>query len=419
MHKKTAFFVFIAATLLGCTRSEGSFEIPETLSAVPSDAIIVIQVKHLEDGLNMAMDSTHAMRCLPWGRLAGYEGAVSFVYNGTLSPVVCVEAGHSSKDTLSVVKGLLREASQKKLFAHLYPAEENGRKKGILIMCQSEAVFTAAIRHIDAGTSILDAPDFKEAYATCGGHDAVIIRNSGWDKILPKKYLDGLIPRKEMLRFAKNASEWTLVLPGGDGADILTFQHEDGSQFANVLPNLQDGESRLASVLPSDSDFALALPLGTGFRDTYRNWRYACSNLDKYEKELVRLEKESGLSPLAWEKRSGVREVCMVSWGGGHKVILFRADCAEDCPLTTPNPMKGFAKALYGSIFSGVDDSVMMCSGGWCISGTKNDVEAYANTEKVVEIDAIWPEKPCKFVIWKPGEIFFSDRKGTVIKTVK
>lgn len=396
---------------VACNQTPSVRQIPDLLRTVPTDALVVVPASSLESGLALALDSANVLRSLDWGRLKDNDAVVSFVYNSKLSPVVCIEAGRSEADTLQDVKRILDEAPATKIFAGYIHAGDAGTGHNILVACQSEAVFSAAMRHLEAGRSVLDAPDFDKALELTPESGAVFIRNDGWDKILPKKYLADFFNRRDVVKFARGACDWTIVVPGADGAEVRLCHQESGPQFAGVLESLQGGESQLAAMIPEGASFALALPIGSEFRETYRGWRYASSNLDKYDKELVRLAKESGMKPLEWEKTSGVREIGLIQWGKGRKVMLVRcAKAHEDTGEPAANEFAGFVPALYGSAFRAVDDSCCIFRSGWMICGTAEDLKAYAEAE--LAQPALLPQKKCKFAIWQPGHMFAADNKG-------
>lgn len=411
---KSRIFAFATSLILAaaCHNTPAVRQIPELLRTVPTDALVVVPASSLEDGLAMALDSTNVLRSLDWGRLGHNDAIISFVYNSKLSPIVCAEAGRSAADTLQDVKRILDEAAGSKVFAGYIPSGKCGTDRNILVVCQSEAVYSAAMRHLEAGKSVLDAPDFASALELAPESNAIFIRNDGWDKILPKKYLSDIFKRSDVVKFAQGACDWTIVVPGSEGAGVRFSWHEGSPQFAGVLESLKGGESQLAAMLPEDATFALDLPISSEFRETYRGWRYASSNLDKYEKELARLAKVSGVKPLEWEKTAGVREICLVQWGKGRKVVLVR--CTKqyaDSSEPVANEVAGFVPALYGSAFRAVADSCCIFRNGWMVCGAKDDVKAYAGVEPAPE-PALQPKKNCKFAIWQPGRLFAADNKG-------
>lgn len=428
MLKKFVLTTFVLSILASCASGgdgrEASAEMLELFRAVPSEAVLVAHADRLDSALGMALDSSNVMRCLNWGRLEGRESVVSLVFNSKLSPVLCVDAGRGN-DTLEVVKSVLGMAASNKLSARFVPSSQYGLGRNILLVSQSEAVLSSVERHLDAGRSIGDNPSFISAYSLVGTSDAVFICNSAWDKIVPRKYLGDMFNRRELVKFAQNASDWTVIVPGDKSARVLTLAHNDESQFSNVLDVLPGAESTLSSMLPAETTFAFSLPVGPWWRDCYRNWRYACSNLDKYEKELARLKKSSGADPLEWERRMDVKEIGLVQWGRGRRVILLRSGRTEETLSPSHNPYSGFLSALYGSAFSVVTDSTCVKIGDWTVSGSLPDVEAYLESiPSEIDVKAAiaaqpWPAKGCKFAFYQPGRVFYADRKGMSIKMVQ
>lgn len=412
---KSRFFAFLSAIVLAaaCRQAPPQRRSPELLRTVPTDALVVMPASSLGDALTLALDSSSLLRRLDWGRLKDKDAVISFVYNSKLSPIVCVEAGRSATDTLQDVKSILEKAPGSKAFAGYIPSDASGTGRNILVVCLSEAVYSATMRHLEAGRSVLDAPDFGRALELATESNAVFIRNDGWDKILPRQYLP-IFNRRELVKFAKGACDWTVVVPDRDAASVRFCRHDDSPQFVCFLEDLKGGESLLPAMIPEDASFALSMPVGDGFRESYRNWRYVSSNLDKYDKELARLAKLRGTKPLEWEKTAGVRELGLIQWGKGRKVMLVR--CAkeqQDSREPVENEIAGFVPALYGSAFGAVKDSCCIFQDGWRICGMPDDLKAYSEAERAAS--AFLSRKDCKFAIWQPGRLLVSDNKGTTM----
>lgn len=401
----------ISIILVSC-RTDVVRSVPEVLYTVPTDAVMVYSADRLDDVLGMAFDSTDAVRGLMWGRLSGRSAAVSFVFNRNLSPVVCVDAGRASSDTIALVPGLICEAERAGFQARYFPGESIGRACNLLLLTRSEAVYSAVCRHLEARRSVMDLETFVQAYGIADGEPCQIVRNSAFEQILPAKYMKGGFKRSELLKFASHCSDWMVVVNKDGRKTVRTVQHSDGAQFANVLPALEAAESRLPELLHEENNLVLDLPVGGGFRGKYEDWRYACSNLDKYEKSLAAVKKERKMDPLKWEKEAGVREVALICWGKEAKVIAIRADRLPDVPDCSANDLKGVAAALYGSAFAGPADSCCVRRGSWLICGSKPDVEAFPDARVITEMPAWWPQKACKFVIRYNGRTMYSDAKG-------
>ena len=161
-------FIFLLAavcTLFSCRQGEVEHNISEMLDAVPTDAVIILPTDRLEQGIDALLDTTDVLRSLDWGHLKGKKAAVSFVYSGSLSPVLCIEAGKASPDTLKDVRRILGNVHELGLVAGHFSGQKTGISHNVLIVCRSEAVLASTIRHLEAGQSVLDAPGFTQVAA--------------------------------------------------------------------------------------------------------------------------------------------------------------------------------------------------------------------------------------------------------------
>jgi len=404
----------VSVLFVSC-RTEGVRFVPEIVYTVPTDAVMVFWNDRLEDVLEMAFDSTDVVRGFKWGKLSGHNAAVSFVFNRNLSPVICIDAGRSSEDTMGFVSGVQHQARKAGMQTRFFNGKDIGRSCNLLLLTRSEAVFSAVCRHVEAGRSIMDLGDFVDAFKLTNGAACQIVRNSSFEQILPRRYMEGCFKRAELLKFASHCADWTIVMRTEGRKIVRTVQHADESQFANVLPVLEAAESRLPEIMPEDTELAFSLPIGGGFRERYENWRYASSNLDKYEKSLAAVKKLRKVDPRKWEKQAGVREVALVQWGKGRKALAVRADKLPDQPVCSVNELEGVAAVLYGRAFASVRDSCCVRRGGWLICGSKPDVEAFPELRVCGEMPLWWPQKACKFVIRYHGRTMFADHNGIVI----
>jgi len=422
MRLKPISFPLLAALLLcGCSSAvrEEHREPPEVMKAVPSDAVVIVSCPRLSNGLEQVFDSTDVLRSLAWGKLSGHEAAIAFINAGKLSPLVCVDAGKASADTSAGVSMLLEQAGRHHMKARYCCGDDHRISRNILLIAESEAVISNALRHVEAGESILGDNDFLSAFRLSGGREAVFIRNSGIAGVIPRGYLSGMFDRKQMLKFLANAAEWIIAVPRQSGCEIMTFQHEDDSQFANMLGKMNDGECRISEILPENVEYAFSLPVAEGFREVYQNWRYSCSNLDKYSKEIERIRKVYGVKALDWEKERVVREAGIIQFGGGRRIIALRADNpGNGSEAIEANPAPGMVAALYGKAFSTARDSCRYVSGNWILYGSKETLENISHSG-TCDAGGLWPEDGCRFAIWQPGRIFYSGHNGSFVKIEK
>ena len=418
MFKKLTAALILLLALASCgqpARKAGAVReerrTPELLAAVPSDALAVVYYDELEDGLPL-YDSTSILHQLDLSAFKRAHMALSLCYNGSLVPVLAVDAGRTEADSVSAVNTLLAQAGTLRLHAeYIRPDKEAGRR-GFVLITPSDAQMTAVRRHLTEYTSILDAPGFRQALALTSG-DFVIFRNNGAEHLAPKGWLKDFFPRRELTAFLGTVADWTVFTPEAGGFGLQASCGPADSYFANVFASLPTADSRLGSLLPADTRFALALPVhNPELREAVVRFRDASVKLTKYNKTLEERKKESGKDPLKWEKELDVREVALVHFGGGAVTLVRPAKAVPDAEASA-NAWRGILPALYGSAFALSDDSFTAAWSGWYVYGSEAAVCAFLEAERPGEESPIvWPGKGCRFVIYEPDRTLAWGKKG-------
>lgn len=386
--------------------------VPELLAAVPSDALAVICYDRLEEGLPL-LDSTSVLHKLNLTAFKQSQMALSLCYNGSLVPVLALDAGRADADSASAVSALLAQASVLKLQAQYVRPDAETKRRGFVLITPSDAQLTAVRRHLTEHTSILDAPGFRQALAAAAGRDFVAFRGGGApERLAPKSWLRDFFPRRPLTRFLGNVADWTVLTPAAGGFDVVPVCEPDDAFYANILGLLPPGDSRLGAILPGDTRFALALPVSLPqTREAVDRWQDASVRLTAYQKRLEALRRESGKDPLKWELEQSVREVALVHFGGGAVALVRPAKPATERELHE-NPWRGFLPALYGDAFALADDSCTASSRGWQIYGSQEAVSAFIEAARPAEAAVAWPGKGCRFVVYQPGKTLAWGKKG-------
>ena len=393
-------------------KTEDVRRVPELLAAVPSDALAVICYDRLEEGLPL-LDSTSVLHKLNLTAFKQAQMALSLCYNGSLVPVLALDAGRAEADSASAVSALLAQASVLKLQAQYVRPDAETKRRGFVLITPSDAQLTAVRRHLTEHTSILDAPGFRQALAAAAGRDFVAFRGGGApERLAPKSWLRDFFPRRPLTRFLGSVANWTVLTSTAGGFDVVPVCEQDDAFYANILSTLPPGDSRLGAILPGDTRFALALPVSLPqTREAVDRWQDASVRLTAYQKRLEALRRESGKDPLKWELEQSVREVALVHFGGGAVALVRPAKPATERELHE-NPWRGFLPALYGDAFALADDSCTASSRGWQIYGSQEAVSAFIEAARPAEAAVAWPGKGCRFVIYQPGKTLAWGKKG-------
>lgn len=420
MCKKVLITLLLVLPLLcacrGGSRSGGPTPLPQTripdlLAAVPSDALAVMCYDHCADGMAL-YDSTSVLQKLDLTPFKRARMALALCYNGSLLPVLALDAGRADADSASAVSTLLEQAAALKLQTDYVRPDPEARRRGFVVITPSSALLQAVRRHLTEYTSILDAPGFRQALAAAGSNEFIIFRNSGADRLAPKDWMKDFFPRRDLTAFVRTAAEWTVLTAEDGGFAVHPVRGGSDSFYANILESLPLGESRLGAVLPDTVRLALALPVSQPqLRESFERFQDASVRLTAYRKRLDELKKASGKDPLKWEKELDIREVALVHLDGG-AVTLVRPARAVPDQAPAENPWRGFLPALYGTAFSLPDDSATASFGGWQIYGSEAGLRAFLEAFRSAEPALKWPGKGCRFILYEPDKTLAWDKKG-------
>lgn len=420
MCKKRLFaFLLVLPLLVACGQPHRNAQavreerrIPELIAAVPSDALAVVCYDRLSEGMRL-LDSTSVLHRLDLSAFKNARMALSLCYNGSLVPVLALDAGRTEvSDSASAVSGLLAQAASLRLQAEYIRPDAEARRRGFVLITPSDAQLTAVRRHLTEYTSILDAPGFRQALAAAATDDFIIFRGGNApERVAPRGWLQGIFPRRELTSFLGSVAEWTVLTPENGGFAVQPVCSEDDTFYANILAAFPPGDSRLGEVLPTDTQFALDLPvILPQAREAVERWQDASVKLTRYRARLDELRKQSGKDPLKWEQEVGVREIALLHFGSG-AVVLVRPERPATEHEPSENPWRGFLPALYGSAFTLADDSCTACSRGWQIYGSPDAVRAFIEAEHP-EARPDWPAKGIRTVVYQPEKTLAWGKKG-------
>ena len=370
-----------------CARTPEStnvvYKAPELCKAVPSDAMGLGLFSRLDHGLDRLTDSASVFRKLDYGRLSHARAAIALCNVGTVTPLVIIEAGKADGDTLSAAASLISQADSMGLF----PLHTSLSEHNVLMLSTSPTVITVVKRHLDAESSILDAPYFNGAVQHLGNQDALIWRNSGASKLFPGT-VSG-IPRKQFISFLTGAAEWTVL----SGDKIFTVQPQNEKYFSYFLSTLEEGQSKLAQTCPENAELIIDFPIADrkSWRRSYEALLDARVELEAYQDRLKALKKSTGKSPLDWEKENDIQEAVYLACKGYCLNMLRsgKASKKEKVEGVIANAYTGFANALYGAPFEAAD-SCCIRQGNWIISGPR----AVLDTLRLTKLKG-WPSKAC------------------------
>lgn len=406
-----------AIALSSCSGGEAgeSVEAPEEvirlLHTVPSDALAVSVRSSCTEAVSL-LDSADVLRSIDYGRNGNSAAVISWCFDGELSPILTIDAGRSSAG-ISSARQIASRADSLGLFTAYYAPDSLVGRHALLVMTPSEALLTAADRHITEGRSILDADGFSSALASAGNSRTfTILRNSGASRLIPGKFFNGIFTQRKAANFLRTVSDWVTITPESKNRYKISVARGDApSYYTNMLSGLPFGNSRLGDILPGDTEFAVALPTPQPeFREAFQRYEDASVRYTAYTRKLDALKDRTGKNPLDWEKETGIREAAIVV-RDGRKVIAVRPSKAPaDSPIAE-NPWQGFIPALYGSAFELADDSSCAAVSGWMIYGKAEDLEQFIGA-RALPFEMNWPRRGIHIVMYKSGNMICWGKKG-------
>ena len=404
--------MIIFATLLAvisCGQPAVEKHVPELMGFVPSDALAVASYDRVCDVLTL-IDTASPLRTVDYGRLRNSKAVLSLCYTTSLTPILAIDTGKATADTTGNVAAILAQADSLGIRAEYI---HDGGQRGALVLSTSLAELNSTRRHFAENASVLDAPAFKDALEKwITGKNWIIFRNGGADKYIPRAFLLNFVQRREFIAFLQKCADWTALIPVERGRyQVETIWGDFDTYFTKALDAMPISQSKLGPMLPRSTEFAIALPMhNEEFREAYKHWLDAMVRLEKYEDRIAGLKKETGKSPIDWEKELDVREVAIVKWNNRTVTLVRPGRTTKDSEIA-PNPWKGFIPALYGSAFAVPDDSEYACSGGWTIFGGEEDLEAFLLCEHGLE-GTSWPGKHSGLIVYGPDFILNRNKEG-------
>lgn len=405
----------IAASILllfSCGTPKVEKHIPELLDFVPSDALVVASYDKVCDAVEL-LDTSSILRKIDYGQLKGSKAVLSVCYTSSLIPILAIDTGKAAQDTSKAVMDILEQAVIEGIRAEYIHGEDNGGRRGALVITSSITELNSARRHFNENVSIVEADGFTSALEkTRGSKDWIILRNSGADRFIPRNFLMSFIPRRDFTAFMQKTADWTVMVPESKSEFILDEVSGDfDTYYTKMLGGLPLTQSKLAQMLPRSTEFAISLPTPQGdFREAYEHYLDAVVKLEKYDRKIEDLKEEYGKSPVVWEKELGIKEVAVIKWNNRSVSLVRTGKQVKDSGISQ-NPYRGFIPALYGSSFAINDDTCFVCSEGWMVFGGEEDLEAFLNCSHGLE-GRSWPGKHARAVVLTPAFMFNWDKDG-------
>ena len=367
------------------------------IKAVPSDAAIVLCFKNfghacelLGDSLavfgELASNKFDRIAAARSGELRRVPAIMSVHYSKDIPPLLIIEAKKAIADSTAELKNLLAMADSSGLLTRI-----NG---DLVLISSSETIINSSVRHLEEGHSILETKGFKEI-ASSGietGDDVIFFSNAYADNIL-----GAFLSRRHRKAnaFVKDISEWTAFrITGhsetGAGMRGTLLYSNDPYYYLNVLSHAGSSSVEIADAVPGNVDFIVDIPIGniTAYIKAYRNHLDSRSRLDKYESILQSQKKEYGKNAEEWAQSLDIKEIAAVNLHLGgklRKILLLRPGARMSEETASAANHAGFARTIFGEVFTGEDESTGRLVGKWIVIGSEDCVAGYSETDFLKE----------------------------------
>ena len=400
----------VVSILASCVRQRGDSggPLPATaalMRAVPSDAMAVLASAHGSDLLSL-LDSTDAFRSLDLGRAARRRAVLSCNYDGGVERLLVLDV---AGDTTIVPDLSCLGASARQSLS------PDGQ---FLLISESANLLGAALRHLRAGTSILEAAGFEDALCAAGHEPFAILKNAALDHLpLTLPEIPGQTKRS-LLAFLRSATRWTVVFPDLNHREqirLLPVQEEMDTYYMVAMGRVSPSASQLAAILPAETEFAVSIPIAKAedYLSAREKWLDANVRLTRYNRQLDALRQGTGHNPRSWAADTGIQELALVRWDGS-AVLAYRSGHRPRTGEIEANPAPEYFAALFGSLFDLPDESSSCTFGKWTIVGSATDIEKFVSCETRLD-PAPWPEKNILAVIYGPDGVLRWTRQGIEI----
>ncbi len=414
------------------------------LQAVPSDAAMVACFENFGTAASLMADSTKAVGALLGGNsgslvslmkdfsrsgsssMKNKRAIVSVHYSGTLIPLLIVDLGDTVLDTTAASPAAVLQATAAKegLIARQQDCADyaGDALKGhtLLLISESEPLINSSIRHIMSGESILSAKGFSNAVSFSKGKNTILANHSYAQRIVGfamnrrfSKYsgfLGSVVPWSSMS--VTEDKEGRLSMRGG-----IPLYPDDPSSYTNVFQGNGTPETRFPDVLPTGTDFAVALSVTDldSYFAGYRRFLDSRGRLDSYSASNIAARGALGRTLEEWARHHGIKEVCKACFHGEKdllSVVMCRTSGKNQVKDSQPaeNKIPAAVSTLFGDIFSQEDNSVTINYKGWIITGSAAAIETLSgahflditlrNQLSEAGVSARIPEKGSSFVLF-------------------
>jgi len=361
------------------------------VKAVPSDAALVFCTRDFGKAQEFINDTTAVFNALlsdkfdylmkgSYPSLEKLPAIMSVNYSKDMPPLLVIEAGDTvAVDSTNVDLTRLLAAADSSKLVHLIDGSR-------ILISTSETIARSSIRHFSQGHSILEADGFSELASVTSENNVIFLSNAYADKIMGA-YFSPRHSRKS--GFIKDLSKWTAFSIDRHSDNEVTAKGKflysnDPSYYSNVLFHGGTSSVTVPEILPAHTDFAISIPVGNivSYSKAYRNYMDSQVKLDKYESLLSSQKKSLGKNAEEWAQDLKVSEAAIAGIHVKeqmHQFLFIKAGARQASTNEVAEfPYPGFAKALFGGIFTAEEEDAFIVRNGWLVIGSRACIEEFA-----------------------------------------
>ena len=386
--------------------------------AIPSDAVVVVDFKHLGEYAHMVGDTSSFLYRLPLAGdpLTHLQNDLFEIREISGAPIV-FSMHYSAKNSVSFlqitdlknggvqqVQGLLSGSSVSKKRYNGVAVHSLGNglvaaiHNNLFLASSSSHVLESSIRHLDNNTSILDKTEFERLLRKNGVKSAIYINHNQIGKLF-----SGMVERDYLgySDFFMKFTSWSCfsitAAPGRLTLKGVADNVSDESRFSNVFENQVVRKSFMGRILPASSLFAVSLPVSSmhEFLKSHNLYLEMQKKVGQFAFRQKAAQGDNAVSPMEWIDSLALEEVVSAYCKFGEKcewVTVLRekqqfglnnviSSVVDRDKVGEPEPFRyrGYIASVFGELFSHCNEEYFCKVGPWTVIGPKGIMDDFAS----------------------------------------
>lgn len=419
-----------------------SAQTEEAYRAVPSDAVLIFdfeQLSHISQmlrdtssfgyGLIDSVSSLGAFQDKLFLSGAGESHSLFSLHYSAINEVSLLQiTDMPSQESVSDIQRYLESGatSSRNYNSHKIFTLPSGLKvaidKNLVIASSSSICVESSLRHLDAGSSILENQEFYSTLKGTGGDECLYINHKQIGKLFSGSVSYSFLKYSD---FIMRMATWSALEINPRQRNFISFEgvltdNGDFINFAAVLGGQKPNLSKAQEILPASTMFAVCLDLHSlkSYVKDYEKYLDANKKYSSYLSNQDRITLPDAPSPAEWLASEGFTEAvsafCLV--GGKYEwvTLLYKNSTSLLGKITgikgkgqSQAPAvfeyKGYVPAVLGEIFSHNPEDQFCKTEDWTIIGSANAVgEFYKGKANAVNLE--------KYLSHTPASSFFSEK---------